>query len=410
MKILLVNHFFSPVGGAEVIFYNTYKLLKENNHDVYIWATDYKPYIETDYKYEQYFTKYNGENKNFIKNYLSYFYNYQAKNDLEKIIEEIKPDIIHIHSFDILTTSILESCKEIPIVYTVHGANLFCPAGTLMLKNNKICKKQLCKNNNYFPCVLNKCAQNKLGISVRRSLLYLINNKNLKKVDKYICPSKILKSALIKAEVGVDKNNIYVVNNFLRKEEFDIPPIYSKGKYFLYVGRLSKEKNIILLLNAFKNLPREIQLRIVGTGKEEEVLKKFAKDNNLSNVKFLGQMKHEEVKVEYQSSISTILPCNWFEIFGMTNIESFINGKPVIASNIGGIPEIVEDNINGLLFEPANVEQLKECILKYWNNPELAIEHGKNGYQKAITQYTEDRYYNELIKIYEEVLDEYKSK
>ena len=92
----------------------------------------------------------------------------------------------------------------------------------------------------------------------------------------------------------------------------------------------------------------------------------------------------------------------------MTNIESFINGKPVIASNIGGIPEIVEDNINGLLFEPGNIEELKNCILKYWNNPELSVQHGKNGYQKAITQYTEDKYYNELIKIYEEVLNEKK--
>ena len=90
----------------------------------------------------------------------------------------------------------------------------------------------------------------------------------------------------------------------------------------------------------------------------------------------------------------------------MTNIESFINGKPVIASNIGGIPEIVEHNVNGLLFEPANIEQLKECILTYWNNPELVIEHGKNGYQKAITHYTEERYYNELMKVYEEVINE----
>ena len=91
----------------------------------------------------------------------------------------------------------------------------------------------------------------------------------------------------------------------------------------------------------------------------------------------------------------------------MTNIESFINGKPVIASNIGGIPEIIEHNVNGLLFEPANIEQLKECIIKYYNNPKLVIEHGKNAYQKAITEYTEEKYYNKLIDVYNNVLENY---
>ena len=86
-------------------------------------------------------------------------------------------------------------------------------------------------------------------------------------------------------------------------------------------------------------------------------------------------------------------------------MESFINGKPVIASNIGGIPEQVEHNKTGLLFEPANVEQLKRCILMYWNNPDLVIEHGKNAYEKAHALYTEERYYNDLMNVYQEVLD-----
>ena len=153
-------------------------------------------------------------------------------------------------------------------------------------------------------------------------------------------------------------------------------------------------------------LPREINLHIVGTGSEEEILKEYAQKHQLRNVSFLGFKKGLEVLTEYQNCIATILPCNWFEIFGMTNIESFINGKPVIASNIGGIPEIVEHNVNGLLFEPTNVVQLKECILTYWNNPQLAIEHGRNGYQKAITQYTEEKHYNELMKVYEETINE----
>lgn len=92
------------------------------------------------------------------------------------------------------------------------------------------------------------------------------------------------------------------------------------------------------------------------------------------------------INLEYLGAFLLIVFCNFW----------VYKAKPVIASNIGGIPEQVEHNKTGLLFEPGNVEQLKECILKYWNNPQLVIEHGKNGYQKAITQYTEDRYYKEL--------------
>ena len=87
-------------------------------------------------------------------------------------------------------------------------------------------------------------------------------------------------------------------------------------------------------------------------------------------------------------------------------MESFINGKPVVASNIGGIPEQVEHYKTGLLFEPANVEQLKECILKYWNNPNLVIEHGKNAYEKAMNSYSNKRYINELVLIYQKAIGE----
>ena len=104
-----------------------------------------------------------------------------------------------------------------------------------------------------------------------------------------------------------------------------------------------------------------------------------------------------------------MVPSNCFEAFGMVNIEAFINGKPVIASNIGGIPEIVENNINGLLFEPGNVEQLRECILRYWNNPQLVIDHGINAYQTATKNYTESVYYKKLMHVYNEVINTYKS-
>ena len=155
-----------------------------------------------------------------------------------------------------------------------------------------------------------------------------------------------------------------------------------------------------------KELPRAINLKIIGTGEEENKLKQCAKENNLYNVEFTGFKNRNEIKEYYQNCIATILPCNWFENFPTTNMESFINGKPVIASNIGGIPEQVEHNKTGLLFEPANIKQLKDCILTYWKQPELVVEHGKNAYQKAITEYTESRYLKQILKLYKKLIME----
>ncbi len=405
MKIILINSYYSPVGGAEIIAYNTYKLLKEAGHEIYFWGTDYQPYIDNDYEFIKYFTKYKGTTKDFLKNPFQYFYNKNAKKDLEKFINLIKPDIIHIHSLDFITGSILDCCRKIPTVYTVHGANLFCPTGLLMLKNKQVCDVR-CKNNNYIHCVLNKCAKNKLEPSIRRALMLYVRNKNLDIINKFITPSYALKELIIKANIGIEENKITVINNYIAEKELETNPNYLNKGYFLYAGRLSKEKGTKELLSAMSNLPREISLHIAGTGNEENNLKQYAKENNLHNVHFLGFLDREHIKIEYQNCIATILPSNCFDNFPTCNIESFAYGKPVIASNIGGIPEQVEHGKTGLIFKVGDIEQLKQHILTYWENNDLVLKHGENAFLKANKQYNEKVYLSKIIKIYQTLIDE----
>lgn len=407
-KILIVDAFFSPVGGAEKIAYSTYKMLENHGFDVYYWATNKKPYYEH-LDYSKYFTKFVGGFVNYVKNPLRYYYNIQAMRDFYDFLTIVKPDLIHIHSLFTLSFSLIDVCKNIPTIMTIHDGSFVCPSANLMYKNKFVCNNICTKNMNILSCIKNKCSKGMLEPSIRHTLLYFIKMRNInKKIDKFITPSNALKNLVINTSLGIPRTKICTINNFLNQNELSIVPNYINNGYFLYIGRLSKEKSVITLLQAMSELPRDIKLHIVGTGPEEENLKKYAEENKLHNIEFLGFKTGADIQDEYQNCIATILPCNWFEIFGMTNIESFANGKPVIASNIGGIPEIVEHNVNGLLFEPANVEQLRECILKYWNNPELVIEHGKNGYKKVLTHYTEDIYYEKLIKIYEETINECK--
>ena len=411
MKIIIENEIFKHQGGTETIAIHTYEMLKRNGHDVYFFATDRAPYYEKNYKYSKYFPRFVYSTKDYLKNPIAYYWNFEAAKNLEKMIDEIKPDLIHFNL--LISPSVLDVCrrKNIPAVMTLHVPAPPCPASTMQIGDKTYCKSFNCKNGNYWHCILNKCKNKSLENSVRKALLsyvYKISN-SYRAINKLICCSNALREYCLQTNIGLDKNNIVTINNFLSDDELKTIPNYANKGYFLYIGRLSPEKGVHYLLEAMRDLPKEIKLKIAGSGTKESKLKKYVKENNLYNVEFLGFKNREEIKELYQNCITTILPCNWFEIFGMTNIESFINGKPVIASNIGGIPEIVESGVNGLLFEPGNVEQLKECILKYWNNPDLVVEHGKNGYQKASTQYTEKRYYNELIEVYNDVLQNNKS-
>lgn len=410
MRIIIENQSFSLQGGTEVVSVATYSTLKKYGHDVYFFSTDKKPYYIENYEYAKYFPKDNLNTIGYLKNPFKYFWNWEAANKLEQMIKDINPDIIHFNA--LISPSILQVCKKnnIPAIMTIHMMPSHCPAVKLLFRNKIICSDFKCKNGNYWHCILNKCGNGSIERSIRKSLLSYIYDITgvYSAISYFICPSQALRDYARQTSICKDKNKIITINNFLRDDELKTIPNYTNKGYFLYIGRLDREKGVNYLLEAIKDLPREIEVHIVGKGSEEEKLKQYAKENNLENVKFLGFKNREEIKEEYQNCISTVLPCNWFENFPTTNMESFINGKPVIASNIGGIPEQIEHNKTGLLFEPTNAEQLKKYILNYWNNNDLVVEHGKNAYQKAITQYTEERYYKELVSIYQKTIQEYK--
>lgn len=405
--------FFSPFGGGEVIAYNTFKLFEERGHETYFFATDNKPYFEKDYKYSKYFPKYANSIKNFIINPTKYYWNNEAKNNFEKMLNDVQPDIVHIHGIRWLTYSILEPCVKhnIPVVQTVHDSSFVCPVSTLLKNNKTYCSNIECRKGNYINCVLNNCDKKGFEGSFRNALFDVVALKthSYNKISKFITPSEALRQLILNADIGITEDKIVAVNNFLEDSFIQKPVDYSNKGYFLFSGRLSEEKGVQYLLEATKNLPKEIEFHIAGNGPKEKEFKQFADDNNL-NVKFLGFMQRDKLLEEYKNCISGIHPCNWFENFPTSNMEFFALGKPVIGSKMGGISEQIEDGVTGFLFEPTNVDKLAENILKLYNNPDLAIELGKNAKQKALNQYSKDRYYNEILNVYKSVIKNIKEK
>lgn len=406
MKILYIHEYFTNdiKSGANIIaFMSHYKMIEKGNK-VFFWALERGKLLEQQ-EINKYFPKSYADKKgllNRIHYRINRIYNFEAEKKLEKVLDMVKPDIVHIHSLIELSYSILKPIKKrhIPCVMTTHDGTFVCPI------LGKITTGEPCSlcSTSVLNCIKNKCSFDKYSCSIYVSLRLMVEKYLRKKypIDYIIFPSQALLDYFKKANcISAYSKNI---PNALDPEFTYVKPNYANKGYFLFVGGLSKQKGVGILLDAIKHLPLNIEFRIVGAGTDEKDFKDFSDANNLFNVKFLGKKNRKELIDEYQNCIALIVPSNCFEIFGMINIEAFINGKPVIASNIGGIPEIVEHNKNGLLFEPGNVEQLKECILKYWNNPDLVVEHGKNAYQKVISKYTQELYYQNLKSIYNKLL------
>ncbi len=404
MRILYIHEYFTDTqkNGANIVAFNSYNAMKKAGHEVFFYAMQNPPYL---YKqpFENLFppshiTK--GGIINSVKYRLNSVYNHTARRNLEKLLDEIKPDIVHVHSLLELSPSVLIAIKKknIPYVMTVHDGGFACP---VMGTKYNLC--QLCASD-ILNCLKHKCSRNNYLCSLYVMLKFYISKIINKKyyANCYITPSNALKNYI---DSCFNIQNIECVPNSLDNVFESVSPNYGNDGYFLYVGGLLDIKGVNILLNAVKMLPRNINFHIAGGGKDENKYKDFIFKNSLTNVKLLGKLNREELIKEYQNCIAVIVPSNLFEIFGMINIEAFINGKPVIASRIGGIPEIVDDGINGLLFNPGDETQLKECILKYWNNPSLVIEHGQNAYKKASAEYTEEKYYKRLIQIYNNVLN-----
>ena len=401
MKILIIHSFFSSEGarGAEIIAQDTYKLLKEAGNEVYFFATDKPPYLE-DAEWTKYFPIY------YSKFTHKYFWNMEAQKNMELFLDAVKPDIVHVHGTHCLSYSIFKPIfdKKIPVVMTVHDTGVLCPVHFGWDTDKKlICRK--CKGLNTIPCIIKNCVFTKKRLSsfnmAFANFLEKISGYN-RKIEKFIVPSEALGNYIECKDIP--KNKIEVIPNFLNKNFINKINNSDNREYFLYVGTLADYKGVNILLKVIQSLPIEIPFKIVGSGPDEEKYKSFVKENKIFNVEFTGNLDRESIIKYYKNSIALIVPSNYFEIFGMINLEAFAYSKPVIASKIGGIPEIVEHGKTGFLFEPANVGQLKDCILKYWNNKHLAAEHGKNGYNKVRNKYSEEKYLNDLTRLYNKVL------
>ena len=354
MKILMVNKYLYVVGGAEKYMFSLGDELKKQGNEVqYFGIASSKNIAGNDWN----ITAKCFENSFAQKiNFHSIVYSNSAKKSMDRLLDLYQPDLIHLNNINYqLTPSIIYSAKErkIPVVWTLHDSQLVCPSHRMYLeKKNKMCFS--CLSGDFHFCIKNKC----LGNSYIKSIIGFEEAKRYHKKDIiynyvsfFICPSKAL-CELVSTFLG--KKKTIVIQNFA---DINYPKSIQKEDYFLYFGRLSKEKGILTLLKA---LPAGVKLLIAGNGPLEAKILEAQKSNPL--IHFIGFKTGKELSEIISKAICTIYPSEWFENCPLSIIESLYCKTPVIGSNIGGIPELIENKKNGLLFNPGDVNDLNDKI------------------------------------------------
>lgn len=408
MKILLVNKFLYPKGGADISFFETAKLLENQGHKVIFFSMRHPNNLSS--PYSEYFVSKvdfneSGSTLAKIKAMGRIFYSFEAKRKIERLIEDEQPDIVHLNNiYHQISPSILDifAKYKMPTVMTLHDYKLICPA-YLMLARGKICEK--CKEKKYYWCFLKKCTKNSYLKSLLNTLEMYLHHKILHiydLIDIFISPSMFLKGKL--KEMGFQKEIVYIPN-FTDTKDY-LPGHNSNEKTICYFGRLSREKGLFTLIDAVKGL--DAILKIIGEGPLEESLELKVESEKVDNVEFLGYKKGEGLKEEIRKSMFVVLPSECYENNPRTVIEAFALGKPVIGSRIGGIPELVQDEKTGFTFEPGNAEDLRDKTKYLMSYPEKISEMGRNARKFVEKELNPEKHYKQLMKVYRLAMEKHK--
>lgn len=400
MKILMVNKFLYPRGGSESYMLYLGEYFKKIGHEVeYFGMYDENNTVGNSAdKYTQNMDFHSRGIGRFLYPF-KIIYSFEAKRKIMQVIDDFKPDVIHMNNINFqLTPSIIYGIKKkgVPVVQTVHDYQMICPNHLLYnFDKNTPCEK--CVNGSHINCIKNKCIHG----SLVKSILGVIEAKfysflkTYKKVDLYVCPSKFLENKLLSSKKYY-KGKTLTIHNFINKNKFtNIDK--RDGSYILYVGRLSKEKGIEHIVGVAKLLP-EYNFIIAGSGPDEDDLK------GIKNIKLAGFLTGDKLTELMGGAKVLLLPSVCYENCPLSILEAHSMGVPVVTMNYGGMAELVKDGVTGTLvneFTPEGIAQKLKQTIENEDYYSSLKENCKNEKDNILSIET---YCNILIKEYEKLV------
>lgn len=396
MKVLLVNKFHYRKGGSETYYFTLAEALKSRGHEVVFFAMqDVEKNLPCEQ--DQYFvsnSSVNGGIKSRLNMVLHLTYSKEAYKNMKRLLKDEKPDLVILNLVHKqITLSIIDAIKEydpkLPIFWTMHDLIAVCPSYSMRDGNGNICEK--CLQGSFRPCVENRCIKGSRLMSMlsKYEADYIRKKKWYDQVDLYLCPSEFYRNKL--TEGKFTSSPIVTLRNPLPLgTTYEISS--SNDGYVLYFGRLSPEKGVKTLIEAA--LKCGCRLVILGTGPQEEELKNFAQNN--PNIEFKGFQTGDMLTNYVRNSKCVVLPSEWYENGPYSAMEAMAMGKPLIVSSNGGLPELVDDGVNGYIYE-RDADALAKCIEKMLRLPDDEYkEMARSSLEKAKAMFNAGHYVEEI--------------
>ena len=404
MKVLLVNKFHWNKGGAEKYYFELGQLLKENGHEVAYFSMEDKRNIITGGK-EYFVPNCDFDNVSMLRAF-DIIYNKKNGRIMAHALDEFKPDIVHLNNFQRqLSSSIIKPIiqRNIPIIYTAHDYQALCPAISMLDNESTVCEK--CIGGKYENCIYKSCIKGSRLRSILgaiEAVYYRYTKIYRDKIDHIITPANFSTQKFI--EDGFQKDKVTAIHNSIDIDEYRLDT--EDNGYILYFGRLSREKGIYELLDAFSKCHIG-KLCIAGDGPERNKIEKMVKTNNL-NIDLLGKLDKHKMREVIAKCRFVVVPSVWYENCSYVLLEALAIGKAVIGSNIGGIPELLKDGLNGLLYN--NKWELTEKMQLLYEDDNLLKTLQNNALQLPAELINRQIYYDRLMKIYREQIKKHNTK
>lgn len=316
-----------------------------------------------------------------------------------ELLAKDRPDVVHVHnSFPLISPSIYYACEqaEVPVVQTLHNYRLLCP-GSLFFRNGKVCED--CLDGCLHQGVRHGCYRGSKAQTAAVALMLGVH-RTLdtwnQKIDAYIALTEFARTKFI--EGGLRAERIAVKSNFLH---VDPGPRQGEGEGAIFVGHLGKQKGLLTLLEAWRRVPRDFPLRIIGEGPLLAELQARKKNWALDAVSIEGRLSRSETIAAIRGAQFLIFPSEWYECFPLTLIEAFACGVPVIVSRLGAMEEIVQSGRTGLLFRSGDPLDLAGKVLWARAHPEEIGSMSRACRQEFLAKYTADHNFDQLMNIYQ---------
>jgi glycosyltransferase involved in cell wall biosynthesis len=401
MRILNTGHHYHVRGGSDRAMLRLGELLEANGHTAVPFASQHEDNRPS--AWDEYFPPGVDTEDPSPGDAARFVYSPEARRQMARLLEDGGPfDLAHLHIYyGQLTASILKPlvAADVPVVQTLHEYKLTCPVHS-HLSQGDIC--EACEGSAFWRALPRRCNDGSLARTALSVLEASVSRAlgDAHHVDHFIAVSDFLRGKMIEHEV-VAPDDITTVHNFVDPNRFESSR--QEGEHVLYFGRIAPEKGLRTLIDAAAPLT-DLPVHIAGTGGQREPLEAEVARRGLDHIEFMGFQEGEDLWDLVRRSICTVLPSEVYENCPMALLESLACGRPVIGADIGGIPELLDDRVDGRLFPSGDMEALREALLWMQSHPDRAAEMGQRGRKKVEEHFSPERHYEQVRNVYTEVV------